>query len=117
MAMYCAQCGKESQAEARFCSACGRPFAPEATSYAQGAYTRPAAGFSSLVRARAGRKVAGVCQGLANHYGWDVSMVRVVMLLLAIAGFPIGFIIYGLAWLVAPEEPLSLPAATYVSQS
>ena len=116
MAMYCAQCGKESQPEARFCSACGRAFSENAA-YAPGAYTRSAPGLGMLRRPQAGRKVAGVCQGIANHYGWDVSVVRIVMLLLAIAGFPIGLLIYGLVWLIAPEEPLALPSATYVSQS
>jgi phage shock protein C len=116
MAMYCAQCGKESQEDARFCSACGRQFSPEGSGYTQGAYRQPAPPLGTLRRPRMGRKIAGVCQGIANHYGWDVSVVRVVMLLLAIAGFPIGLIVYGLVWLIAPEEPLALPSATYVSQ-
>ena len=112
MAMYCAQCGKESQPEARFCSACGRPFAAESAAYTTaGGYTRPAPAFGTLRRPRA------VCQGIENHYGWDVSVVRIVILLLAIAGFPIGLVVYGLVWLIAPEEPLALPSATYVSQS
>ena len=122
MAMYCAQCGKESQEDARFCSACGRQFTPEGngsagTAYAQGSYRPAAPPLGNLRRPRVGRKVAGVCQGIANHYGWDVSVVRIVMLLLAIAGFPIGLIVYGLVWLIAPEEPLALPSATYVNQS
>ena len=124
MAMYCAQCGKESPGDARFCSACGRQFTPEGAGHtgagssgAQGAYRQAAPPIGTLRRPKAGRKVAGVCQGIANHYGWDVSVVRIVMLLLAIAGFPIGLIIYGLVWLIAPEEPLALPSATYVSQS
>ncbi len=118
MSIYCAQCGKQSPEEARFCAACGHPL------IAAGATVSPAPGaprtwatFGSLVRPRSGRKVAGVCQGLANHYGWDVSVVRVVMLLLAILGFPIGLIVYGLIWMIAPEEVLALPASsTYVSQ-
>ncbi len=121
MPVYCAQCGKASQEEAKFCSACGRPLTPEGTAFSQAATYRPMPTFGTLHRPREGRKVAGVCQGIANHYGWDVSVVRVVMLLLAIAAFPIGLIIYGLVWLIAPEEPLSLPASsqgsTYVSQS
>ena len=116
MAMYCAHCGKEGQADARFCSACGRPFGVEGASYGQGSYRESAPPLGMLRRPRAGRKIAGVCQGIANHYGWDVSVVRIVMLLLAIAGFPIGLIIYGLVWLIAPEEPMALPSATYVSQ-
>ncbi len=108
MVIYCAQCGKESPQDARFCSACGRPLVP-GTAYAR-------APLGSLVRARAGRKVSGVCQGLANLYGWDVSIVRIVFMLLAIVTFPIGFVVYALAMMIAPEEPLSLPASTSVNQ-
>ena len=116
MAVYCAQCGKESHDEARFCSACGSAIHANA---AAGAYQAPAAfrTTGSLTRPRVGRKVAGVCQGIANHYGWDVAVVRIVMLLLAILLFPLGLVIYGLVWLVAPEEALALPpSTTYVSQ-
>ncbi len=118
MPIYCSQCGKESDDEANFCSACGRPLTPAATAYNQGRSGGVFSGsvFRTLVRPRTGRKVAGVCQGLANHYGWDVTVVRIVMVLLAIVGFPIGLIVYGLVWLVVPEEALALPPATYVNQ-
>ena len=113
MAVYCAHCGRESQDEAHFCSACGTPLHVNAGK--PGAATFRAAG--RLTRPRVGRKVAGVCQGIANHYGWDVSAIRIVMLILAILLFPLGIVIYGLVWLIAPEEPLALPASTtYVSQ-
>ncbi len=118
MPIYCSQCGKESVDDANFCSACGRPLKAGATAYSQGNSAGVFSGFSfrTLVRPRTGRKVAGVCQGLANHYGWDVTVVRIVMVLLAILGFPIGLIIYGLVWLIAPEEALALPSTTYVGQ-
>ncbi len=112
MSIYCGQCGKENADEARFCSSCGRPVTP-GTQYAP--FATPVA--RTLVRPRLGRKTAGVCQGLANYYGWDVTIVRIVMLLLAIAAFPIGFIVYAIIWMVAPEEPYVLPATTSVSQS
>ena len=115
MSVFCANCGKESQDEARFCSACGRPM--NATGSASQQAYAPFRPIGTLTRPRAGRKVAGVCQGIANHYGWDVTVIRIVMLLLAILLFPIGLVIYGLVWLVAPEEALALPASTtYVSQ-
>lgn len=117
MPIYCSQCGKESVEDARFCSACGRPLAPGATAYGAGPGVFSGSVFRTLMRPRAGRKVAGVCQGLANHYGWDVTVVRIVMVLVAIFGFPIGLIVYALVWLIAPEEALSLPAsASYVNQ-
>ena len=119
MAIYCSKCGTGSADEARFCASCGQVFTSGAGGHtpvetATGFGSRP---LSKLVRPRAGRKVAGVCQGIANHYGWDVTVVRIVMLLLAIAGFPLGLILYGIVWLVAPEEPLALPSTTYVSNT
>jgi phage shock protein PspC (stress-responsive transcriptional regulator) len=55
-----------------------------------------------------------VCQGLANQYGWDVTLTRVIAVVLAIMVFPIGLIAYGLLWLMMPEEQLVLPAATHL---
>ena len=109
MAIYCAQCGKESPEEARFCSACGRPLMPHAAASAQ-AFSPDR--LRTLVRPRTGRKIAGVCQGIANSYSWDPTVVRIIMVVLALLTFPIGFIAYGLVWLIAPEEPLALPSST-----
>ena len=86
MASYCAACGASLPGGARFCSTCGK------------AVTEPGAvgfpgicrGTASLIRPRAGRKLAGVCQGLANQYGWDVTLTRVIAVLLAMLVFPIG---------------------------
>ncbi len=116
MSIYCAQCGKPSGDDARFCSNCGRPLTPDGAFYAPQTPGSPR--FGTLVRPRIGRKQAGVCQGLANHYGWDVTVVRIVMLLLAIVAFPVGFVLYAIIWMVAPEEAYSLPSTTTsVSQS
>ena len=30
------------------------------------------------------KKIAGVCGGIAKHFGWDVSMVRIADLILTI---------------------------------
>lgn len=38
------------------------------------------------------KKIAGICAGLAEHFGWDVSMVRIAYVILTLlTGF-------GLAW-------------------
>jgi phage shock protein C len=59
-----------------------------------------------------GRKIAGVCQGLANQYGWDVTWTRVITVLLVIFTFPVGALGYVLFWLIMPEEPVEVPVAT-----
>jgi phage shock protein C len=61
------------------------------------------------VRPRSGRKIAGVCLGVAEYFDIDVTVVRLVWL---IASFMtgIGLLSYPIAWIVMPEEPLLLAA-------
>ncbi|HEY4052015.1 MAG TPA: PspC domain-containing protein [Acidobacteriaceae bacterium] len=105
MAIYCAGCGKALGDDARFCSACGRPAGNAGAFTGTAPVSRP-----PFVRPRVGRKIAGVCQGLANHLGWDVTVLRVITVVLAVLTFPLGLIAYMIFWLVVPEEPLILPA-------
>jgi phage shock protein C len=67
-----------------------------------------------LIRPLAGRKVAGVCQGLADRYGWDVTLTRVIAVLLAVGIFPFGLLAYLLLWVLVPQEPRILPPATHL---
>ena len=57
-----------------------------------------------LVRPQADRRIAGVAGALANRYGWDVSMVRIMMVLSVLLPGPqvIGYL---LGWVLIPEEP------------
>lgn len=50
--------------------------------------------------------IAGVCGGIAEALGWDVTMVRILYVLLSIlsAGFP-GTLVYIVLWVVVPESP------------
>jgi len=109
MAVFCRNCGTSMSNEARFCSACG----------AQINFGNPPLYTvqTRLIRPRAGRMVAGVCQGLANNYAWDVAWVRVITVLLAVFGGGAGIIAYVVFWVVMPEEPLLLPSGTYVPPS
>jgi len=49
--------------------------------------------------------IAGVCAGIAEHFGWSVTGTRVAYVLLSIcsAAFP-GIIVYLILWLVLPRE-------------
>lgn len=49
------------------------------------------------------RKIAGVCSGLAAYFDIDVTVVRILMLIVAIVGISIGFWIYIIIWIVAPK--------------
>ena len=103
MALYCSGCGASLPGDARFCSACGKAvIEPGAAAYA----SRPASPpWGPMTRPLAGRKLAGVCRGLANHYGWDVTLIRVIVVVLAIFVFPVGEVAYVLFWVMVPEEP------------
>jgi phage shock protein C len=102
MAIYCRNCGRTLADDARFCSGCGTQV------YSSTPYPTSV---SRLVRPRSGRMIAGVCQGLANAYAWDVVWVRVITVLLTVFGGGSGLLAYIIFWIVMPEEPLMLPPA------
>jgi phage shock protein PspC (stress-responsive transcriptional regulator) len=58
-----------------------------------------------LRRSRSDRKIAGVCGGLARHFGLDPTYTRVGYVLLSVlsAAFP-GTLIYLILWWLVPEE-------------
>lgn len=62
-------------------------------------------GSPPLRRVRQGAMIAGVCGGIARWLGWDVTITRLVYVILTVAsiGFP-GIIIYLLLWLIMPQE-------------
>jgi phage shock protein PspC (stress-responsive transcriptional regulator) len=58
-----------------------------------------------LQRPRNGRILAGVCAGLANRFGWDANLVRLLFVLSFLLPGP-QFIAYIIMWIVIPNEPL-----------
>jgi phage shock protein C len=56
--------------------------------------------------------IAGVCAGLSWYYGWDLALVRIVVVLLAVLAFPVGIIAYLAAWLIIPEAPVCVAQPT-----
>jgi phage shock protein C len=57
-----------------------------------------------LYRSRSDRMVAGVCGGLAKYFNVDPTLVRLVFVVLALAGGP-GLLLYGVMWIITPIEP------------
>ncbi|MGD0578717.1 MAG: PspC domain-containing protein [Bryobacteraceae bacterium] len=93
--MYCTSCGKEMRADDRFCPSCGKV---AATATAYGPQGRP-----RLMRIHQGKKIAGVCGGIARHYDWDPTLVRVAFLA-AFFLHGIGLLAYIVLWIAVPNE-------------
>jgi phage shock protein PspC (stress-responsive transcriptional regulator) len=66
-----------------------------------------------LYRSRRDKKVTGLCGGLAEAFNIDATLLRVVVVVTAIfsTGFPV-FVIYIIASLVIPKEPVFEPPYT-----
>ena len=90
--MHCSHCGHTFAPGSRFCSSCG---APIPTAFA----VRP-----RLARPRSGRIIGGVCAAFARTYGWNVTLVRILLIVLTPFHLGVGFLAYVIAWIVIPEE-------------
>jgi phage shock protein PspC (stress-responsive transcriptional regulator) len=66
-----------------------------------------------LTRSRTRGTIAGVCAGLADYYAVDVVLVRLLFVILTLAGAIIGgIIVYVAAWIIMPEgDDQTAPAA------
>src|SRR5258706_14935779 len=93
--MFCTQCGIELEPQDRYCSQCGR-----------------AAGVSlpwpvtkrKLTLSTHDKKIAGVCAGFAHYFDVDVTLVRIIWLILVFVPPGAGLIGYVLAWLLMPND-------------
>lgn len=58
-----------------------------------------------LRRSRSNRMIGGVVAGVADYIGMDISLARVLYVLISIfsAAFP-GILVYLICWLLIPEE-------------
>lgn len=103
--MFCTQCGKQLDDAAKFCTSCGRPTTAEIAGSASTAipYAEP----RRLRRIIPGKKIAGVCAGFAEYFDMDVTLMRIIWLVLLFAPPGIGLIAYIVAWVVLPrsDEP------------
>lgn len=108
--MFCTYCAKEFGEEDRFCSACGgarqtRSFFNE---------QRKGVEFS---RPREGKKIAGVCAGVARYFELDVTLVRIVWIVLVFVPPVPGLIAYVACWIAMPKDPLPVHVTTNASSA
>ncbi|MBZ5610182.1 MAG: PspC domain-containing protein [Acidobacteriia bacterium] len=101
--MYCTKCGITLRDQDKFCCDCG-------TSTGRGG--GPGAVRSErLTRPMQEAKIAGVCAGFARYMGLDVTLVRILWVVLTVWPLPLfGVISYIVAWIVMPKEPVTVPA-------
>jgi phage shock protein PspC (stress-responsive transcriptional regulator) len=59
-----------------------------------------------LTRSR-DKMIAGVCAGIAEYFGWEVTLFRVVFVIVSIlsVAFP-GILVYLVLWVVMPAPDL-----------
>jgi phage shock protein C len=61
-------------------------------------------GTKILVRSRKGRMVAGICAGIADYSGLDVTLVRVIVTVVSVITGGAGALAYLAAWMIIPSE-------------
>jgi phage shock protein C len=101
--MFCTKCGVNIQDRDRFCAQCGTPTG-------RGVQQAPETVYNRLSRPRDNRKIAGVCAGVARYAGVDVTLIRILAVVLAIWPVGVGVIGYLVCWAVMPNDPYLLPA-------
>ena len=57
-----------------------------------------------VVRRSDDRMVAGVCSGIADYTGMDVTLVRVLTVVATVLGFGSVVVAYVVAWLLMPLD-------------
>ncbi len=57
-----------------------------------------------LARSSNDKWIAGVCSGVANYFGWDIAIFRLVYLLLTVCTGFCGVLVYIILWICMPED-------------
>lgn len=102
--MFCTRCGSELREQDNFCFNCG------ATTTRGASAARPT---PPLCRAMNNRMIAGVCAGFARYLGVDVTLVRILWVVLSFSG--VGLIGYIVAWIIMPKDSLTAVVPARVS--
>ncbi|MDF3002141.1 MAG: phage shock protein {PspC} family protein [Bacillota bacterium] len=59
--------------------------------------------YGMLCRSRSNRIIAGVCGGIADHFGWSATVVRLFFIITGV-----GVLTYVILAIVIPDSPSSL---------
>lgn len=61
-------------------------------------------GYKKLTKSMNNKMICGVCGGIGTYFGIDPTLIRVLWVILSLAGFGTGIIIYIIAAIVMPQE-------------
>jgi len=81
----------------------------ENAGFAESPKPKEQGGRKTLRRSLKDRKLLGVCGGLAEYFEIDPSIVRVAFVVLSIWPFGLGVVVYGVLFLLVPEETSPQP--------
>lgn len=64
---------------------------------------------SGLYRSRKRHMIAGVMGGIAERFGWNANLLRVIFVLVSVisAAFPV-ILVYLVLWLLIPKENIAI---------
>jgi phage shock protein PspC (stress-responsive transcriptional regulator) len=104
--MICNSCQKNIADGSRFCYNCGAPQtvtgAPNMASVTGGP--------KRLMRSSTDKKLGGVCAGVADYLDMDVTLVRVLWVLIGFCAAGTGILLYLVLWIALPLAPLQVAA-------
>ncbi len=63
-----------------------------------------------LFRNPSGGKIAGVCAGIADYFGWETWLVRILVVSGVLFGMPFLILGYIAAWFILDKKPGSQPS-------
>lgn len=102
--MFCTKCGIELDEKACYCSQCGKATGSAPPPFGSGSARVP------LSRPREGKKIAGVCAGFARYLDVDVTLVRIVWVIVTVIPPVPGLIAYIVCMFAMPKDPLPVLA-------
>jgi len=102
--MTCRHCQQSLPADSNFCPACGTDQRPPTAV--------PSFDARQLRRSATKRKFAGVCGGIAEYLDIEVTIVRLIWVIVSIVPGAVfgGIAVYLLAWLIMPDSITSANA-------
>lgn len=57
-----------------------------------------------LVRSINDKMIGGVCGGIAEYFGWDSTLIRIIWVLATIFTAFAGIIVYIILWIIMPKD-------------